>query len=321
MNITLMLSCSFALTDQNKKYKSNCTPPYLPVSRSGNSSALVVLDPQDLIGPSLYHQGRRILQAVTAWDMIRPPQRNVVIMVGCWRGYSTPALNALREEAKSYLQTHNRSLTFEAPRTPARASGVGHILHLGLMKMRKKSYEMDTVVFKEGFPLYLTRQSVMVKRRVVFINRNPDHFRHIINHESIIKSLEERNYEVVYISDMSNTSASEARAAIQSAQILISPHGQQMFNMLWAPQHAVCIELFWSHMYTKMYKLVLEQSGHRWGYVYPTNATARCRGRDRKMSSHSSSTRRCIRNYNFNVDVKQLHKEIVFQTTKTRAPA
>jgi capsular polysaccharide biosynthesis protein len=78
-------------------------------------------------------------------------------------------------------------------------------------------------------------------KRRLYISRNKAPMRRIVNEEEVFKLLESYNFERVYCEDLS---FEEQIELFGEAEVILSPHGADLTNMVFAPPGTQVIELF-----------------------------------------------------------------------------
>mmetsp|Transcript_27417 Transcript_27417/g.71982 ORF Transcript_27417/g.71982 Transcript_27417/m.71982 type:complete len:541 (+) Transcript_27417:104-1726(+) len=117
---------------------------------------------------------------------------------------------------------------------------------------------------------------------VVLINRNLKYGRHIHDGDKVLKSvskwLQSADYrvgDVHEIFDIGHLNNSQADV-LYNYSVILSTHGHQMSNILYAPRCAVVIEVMPHGSYMPYYNNFGSQSGHIYGVLYVTEATKNC---------------------------------------------
>ena len=109
-----------------------------------------------------------------------------------------------------------------------------------------------------------------------------------------------------------------------SKTLIITPHGQQAANFMWAPTCAITIEVFPHGAFTAMYGAISISSGHIYGFVYDDTGSS-C-GTTHPGSHSMYSTRKlghrerqCVRNQQLNRLNQTLVAELAAQLLPVRA--
>jgi len=203
----------------------------------------------------------------------------VVVRSGGWRFVESfqPQLQKTRDLIiNNFKQTYNVTVIIVRPRvvTPFIPRGKA-----GLLLIPNRIGD-SRVMFHPLLAHWIPTNGIAyTTQRLLLVNRLPHYGRHVnITHHSLahmcraISHIVKGTCQFAEEIDMVQHKNRQDLPFV-NATIVISPHGQQLSNIVYAPKCAIVIELFNHNGFTTEYASMSIDTGHIWTHQYDTNAS------------------------------------------------
>jgi capsular polysaccharide biosynthesis protein len=115
--------------------------------------------------------------------------------------------------------------------------------------------------------LFLNEKENHTPRKRIYVSRKDATSRRILNEESLIKALEKLDFQII---SMNGLSVNEQAAIFYDAEVIVSPHGAAMTNLVFCHTECKVLEIFSPRYLNPCYRALSNLIGVNYWYILGT---------------------------------------------------